>query len=148
MRSWKEECVYLLKILGGEGSLDEICAVYFKQGKRPFVKNYKDCICKTLQTHTRGYKNFNGEELFVMVDENSEMWALSGKFPNAPKQTPSTEKKYMAHAPFKQEAKIILKQFLDNYENLSKIDKSKIHKEIVEAFKGEVQVLMEELNER
>lgn len=141
MNSWKEECVYLLEILGGEGTLTEIYETFLNYGTRPYVNKYDSCIRSALQAHTRGCNFFNGEELFVMPSgKHSGRWALKNKYPNIKQQTLRMENISLDH--FKQETKKAFYKIINNYYKLSKVDREVVDERIALTFIGEMYCLM------
>lgn len=68
MNTWKEECVLLLKNLGGHAYLKDIYAEFVKHGTRPKTQSYDASIRAALEKGSKESSYFDGEELFYMVD--------------------------------------------------------------------------------
>ncbi len=72
MNTWKEECVFLLKKLGGHAYLNEIYKEFEKSGTRPQTPSFDASIRAALEKGSRESACFDGEELFYMVDGKSK----------------------------------------------------------------------------
>ncbi len=68
MNTWKEECVLLLKNLGGHAYLKDIYAEFVKHGTRPKTQSYDASIRAALEKGSKESSCLDGEELFYMVD--------------------------------------------------------------------------------
>ena len=68
MNTWKQECVYLLKRLGGHAYLKDIYNEFINNGTKDHVENYTASIRDALEKGSKESLKFDGEELFYMVD--------------------------------------------------------------------------------
>ncbi len=68
MNTWKEECVYLLKNLGGHAYLSQIYKEFETNGTRRYIDNYEAVIRGTLEKGSRESDCFDGDAIFYMVD--------------------------------------------------------------------------------
>lgn len=68
MNRWKDECVYLLEMLGGHAYLKDIYDEFIKSHTREITKNYKASIRDALEKGCPESDKYDGEELFYMVE--------------------------------------------------------------------------------
>ena len=77
MNTWKEECVYLLKNLGGHAYLKDIYREYEINGTKKNASNWQASIRNALEKGSKESLAFDGEPLFYMVEgKNKGHYAL------------------------------------------------------------------------
>lgn len=72
MNTWKEECVFILKQLGGHAYLKDIYSKFLEVHTRNITKNYEASIRDALEKGSSESKKFDGEEIFYMVEGKSK----------------------------------------------------------------------------
>lgn len=68
MYTWKEECIFILKNLGGHAYLKDIYDKFLKIHTRPITKNFKASIRDALEKGSAESEKFDGTALFYMVE--------------------------------------------------------------------------------
>lgn len=68
MKTWKEECVFVLENLGGHAYLKDIYEKFLEIHTRPITKNYEASIRDALEKGSAESEKFEGTALFYMVD--------------------------------------------------------------------------------
>lgn len=68
MNRWKDECVYILEILGGHAYLKDIYDEFIRSHTRDVTPNYKASIRDALEKGCPESDKYDGEELFYMVE--------------------------------------------------------------------------------
>ena len=68
MNTWKEECIYLLKNLGGHAYLKDIYKEFEENGTREKSKNYDASIRDALEKGSPQSNKYEGVPLFFMIE--------------------------------------------------------------------------------
>lgn len=68
MNTWKQECVMLLKNLGGHAYLPDIYNEFLKSHTREIIDSYKASIRDAIEKGCKESDKFDGQNLFYMVE--------------------------------------------------------------------------------
>lgn len=69
MNTWKEECVLVLKNLGGHAYLKDIYDEFLENHTRPITENYKGSIRDALEKGSQESKNLTVFLCFIWLRE-------------------------------------------------------------------------------